>query len=35
MTSQSAPPEKGLAGVVIAETQLSKVQGDIGKLQGG
>jgi citrate synthase len=33
MTSQSAPPEKGLAGVVIAETQLSKVQGDIGKLQ--
>jgi citrate synthase len=33
MTSQSAPPEKGLAGIVIAETQLSKVQGDIGKLQ--
>ena len=33
MTAQSAPPEKGLAGIVIAETQLSKVQGDIGKLQ--
>jgi citrate synthase len=33
MTSQSAPPEKGLAGVVVAQTQLSKVEGDIGKLQ--
>jgi citrate synthase len=33
MTAQSAPPGKGLAGLVIAETQLSKVQGDIGKLQ--
>jgi citrate synthase len=33
MTSHTAPLEKGLAGIVLAETQLSKVEGDIGKLQ--
>ncbi len=33
MTEQSAAQAKGLEGVVVAQTQKSKVEGDIGRLQ--
>ncbi|HEC24079.1 MAG TPA: citrate synthase [Chloroflexi bacterium] len=33
MTLQSAPVSKGLEGIVIAQSRLSKVDGSIGKLQ--
>lgn len=33
MAAESASPAKGLEGIVIAKSQKSKVQGDIGKLQ--
>ncbi|MGF1506568.1 MAG: citrate/2-methylcitrate synthase [Anaerolineae bacterium] len=32
MSSQSAPSAEGLEGIVVTQTRLSKVEGDIGKL---